>query len=320
MSFSRLILAGALAAGALTAAAEEPTVASLQWLTEAEHAELVLQRQNAVAPLPKEISQGCNQPPLSTSPTGPTFTGSYNDTMTGTAFDIVAWRKTCSDSDSQLMITLVPKRSTLMAVSSLFAIEYNGRKFNAAMLTDEAGTVWNGQLSRTTTILLRPSFGSATWDDEAALTVKYLGLFGDPVALALPAVNAVVTPPSFVIDSRVRGSYFNRSIQSQGLLLDFEPSANLLAGAWFTAHPTTGAIYWYTFSGVAQGDSAAVDLYEVRNINFAAPSPNEVTTKIGTATIQFTDCTHARFTVTSGLTVAPMELERLTTAPAECAQ
>lgn len=276
---------------------------------------------------PKELNQSCGlTAPLPTTPAGETYRVQINDVFFGvqrSAFEMIAWRKPCpADGDMQLMLTLVPPPGGTM-LNELFTVRQGSRNFNTQLVRDAAGTRTALTLTQPTTFLLQfVGDAASTFDDDAALTVRYLGL-GSGGAVELPAVATSNPPPPTdapKVNDAIDGAWFNPDQPGQGFLLDADARGSLLAGGWYTAHPTTNQREWYTFLGTTSGSQADVILYRTEGVRFGTRGTvSDV--EIGTGRITFTSCTEASFTYTSSELPSqpPIALRKLTTADRDCA-
>jgi len=105
------------------------------------------------------------------------------------------------------------------------------------------------------------------------------------------------------------GAWYNQSTSGQGFYLDALPDANgagkgVLSAGWFTYDVTAaGGQRWYSVQGEVTNTNpvASLTIYTGTGGNFNA-GPSVSATAVGTATLQFTDCTHGilRYTFTDG--------------------
>jgi len=254
----------------------------------------------AVEARTKEISIGCNSVPLPTTPVGDTWRMSVDESFLGRSarFEMIAWRKPCpTEGDFQLMLTLRPTAGPT-ALFSPFAVEQAGRTFNVMPVINEANGAFGGNLTAPTTVMLQYIGAQAqAFDDEQALTIKILSLGGPTLNLAIPAASDS-EPPPFVIDGRLRGTFYDPSKSGQGLFLDLvEGESPLLIGGWFTASPDpekVGEQAWFTIIGPITGDSAALEIQYTTGVRFMEPT-TVATAAVGTATITFSSCTEGTF-------------------------
>ena len=103
------------------------------------------------------------------------------------------------------------------------------------------------------------------------------------------------------------GTWYNPATGGQGIVLSSMwvqgnwTSTTTLFGGWFTyvpdATPATGGQRWYSFQGDADPSTtvASLDLYESTTGRFGAP-PIVATSRIGSVTLAFDDCTHGTMT------------------------
>lgn len=116
---------------------------------------------------------------------------------------------------------------------------------------------------------------------------------------------ASIARPARGIDPRSAGTWYDPAHSGQGLLLDLRPpqggDAGLIAGAWFTydldGHvddPT--AQHWFSLAGdlaSAQDGRFEVPIFRTVGGRLDRDATNN-TWRVGTATITFADCSHAR--------------------------
>lgn len=105
------------------------------------------------------------------------------------------------------------------------------------------------------------------------------------------------------------GAWYNQSTSGQGFYLDALPDANgagkgVLNAGWFTYDVTAaGGQRWYSLQGEVTSTNpvASLTIYTGTGGNFSA-GPSVSATAVGTATLQFVDCTHGvlRYTFTDG--------------------
>ncbi len=111
------------------------------------------------------------------------------------------------------------------------------------------------------------------------------------------------TPSVFNLNQRgLTGGWYDPNTGGQGLLFETYPDlkgagAGYFTAAWYTFDVTApGGQRWYTLQGDSPSGaaSATLDIYAATGGNFNA-TPKITATKVGTATISFSDCTHATF-------------------------
>jgi len=95
------------------------------------------------------------------------------------------------------------------------------------------------------------------------------------------------------------GSWYNPATGGQGIEIEVYPDAysaghGLLFGGWFTFDTTAlGGQRWYSLSGdvTSTSPSAALTISASYSGNFVQP-PKIISSAVGSATLQFSDCTH----------------------------
>jgi hypothetical protein len=138
--------------------------------------------------------------------------------------------------------------------------------------------------------------------------------------------NVSATSPFNPDQFGVTGAWYNPATSGQGLVVQVFPDLNspgsgLLFAGWFT-YDISGNPRWYTLQGAvaSTNNSAIVNIYETTGGNFnALPKPNAVV--VGTATLAFTDCSHATLSYSfdananhTGAQAGSMPLSRLSAA------
>ena len=111
--------------------------------------------------------------------------------------------------------------------------------------------------------------------------------------------QAAITTEAVDINAGMDGAWVNNETLGQGFLIDAHPNpdgSNFIFVAWFTyGDDTASGQRWLTAQGDFEGATAAIDIYETTGGRFDDPLiPN--TAKVGTMTIDFTDCSNAQLT------------------------
>jgi hypothetical protein len=109
--------------------------------------------------------------------------------------------------------------------------------------------------------------------------------------------QAAITTEAVDINAGMDGAWVNNETLGQGFLIDAHPNpdgSNFIFVAWFTyADDTASGQRWLTAQGDFEGATAAIDIHETTGGRFDDPLiPN--TAKVGTMTIDFTDCSNAQ--------------------------
>ncbi len=134
---------------------------------------------------------------------------------------------------------------------------------------------------------------------ESAILVLGLGL-GQLVPAAVPT-----------IDEGLNGSWWNPAQDGQGLVVHVIPEANQIFVAWFTYEPSGGRQMWITGSGVLDQHPLQLELVRPSGGVLSEPEPAPALTPWGSATLEFSSCTGAKFSY-QGEAQGELELERLT--------
>jgi len=119
------------------------------------------------------------------------------------------------------------------------------------------------------------------------------------VGIADAAAHHAVAAPWINLDQHaLTGSWYNPATGGQGFEIevypDFDdPTQGILFAGWFTydVH-AAGGKRWYALTGLASGQNPDMELhiYDVEGGNFAAPPALAAGAPLGTATLQFSDC------------------------------
>ncbi|MCB1745375.1 MAG: hypothetical protein KDK91_33725 [Gammaproteobacteria bacterium] len=275
--------------------------------------------------LGKEVSVGCVASPLPTSVTGAAVSANVRDELfvqLYADFSMTAWRVSCSDGDKQLLLTLAPRNGS-SNVPQLFSVVQGSQSYNTALIASDTGATYPGTITGPTTGLLRSLGGTSnTFDDDAALTIRYIGLsLGGKTDLLVPAADAgqTPTPPQLIVGDQFDGAYYDPGMSGQGFFLDVVKAQGVVAGSWFTYDPSTRQRQWFTFVGPIDGENADVQVYRTDGGEFLRPTP-VTDTAIGSAQIEFADCTHIVFTfdIPSLGTERTLLLDKVTPADESC--
>jgi len=128
-----------------------------------------------------------------------------------------------------------------------------------------------------------------------------------PVAATIEAVD---------INSGMDGAWVNEGTLGQGFLMDAYPNkegGNFIFVAWFTyGDDTASGLRWLTAQGDFAGSMAEIDIHETTGGRFDDPLPPD-TAKVGTMTIDFTDCSNAQlsYSLTADELAGDMVISRL---------
>ncbi len=129
---------------------------------------------------------------------------------------------------------------------------------------------------------------------------------------AVPNYSAITSSAGLSVNLNqhgLTGAWYNQSTSGQGFYLDALPDANgagngVLNAGWFTYDVTAaGGQRWYSLQGEVTSTNpvASLTIYTGTGGNFNA-APSVPGTAVGTATLQFVDCTHGilRYNFTDG--------------------
>jgi len=128
--------------------------------------------------------------------------------------------------------------------------------------------------------------------------------------------KAAITTEAVDINAGMDGAWVNNDTLGQGFLIDAHPNpdgGNFIFVAWFTyGDDTASGQRWLTAQGDFTGSTAAIDVYETTGGRFDDAQAVNVG-KVGTMTIDFTDCSNALLTysLTDDDLADDMEISRL---------
>ena len=98
------------------------------------------------------------------------------------------------------------------------------------------------------------------------------------------------------INAGMDGAWFDPGTSGQGYFIDAHPDpegGNLIFVSWFTyGNATASGQRWLTAQGGFEGSMAEIDVFETTGGSFDDPMPPD-TTKVGTMSLDFTDCSNA---------------------------
>lgn len=211
--------------------------------------------------IPKEITPSCLSVPISTTPSGPTWSFEVNAGTTSSPELIngTFWRKPCSGSNGQLILTLKPVSGSPFVCSVRAKIIQNAQQIDNIFLETSPNNnsidSLCADLFLTTSVVLDPTGEAIPFDDDAAFTFIYQqGSSNVSVNVAAfdPAAYGQATQDQ-AISGKLSGSYFDPSRSGEGVLLEIGRVG--LRKSFFLS--------WYTYSGGAQR-------WVVGNVDFPA--------------------------------------------------
>jgi len=101
------------------------------------------------------------------------------------------------------------------------------------------------------------------------------------------------------INAGMDGAWFDPATSGQGYFIDAHPDpegGNFIFVSWFTyGNATASGQRWLTAQGGFEGSTAEIDVFETTGGSFDDPEPAD-TTKVGTMSLDFTDCSNAQLT------------------------
>jgi hypothetical protein len=261
----------------------------------------------------KEITPNCVAAPLSTVPSGPSWSFEVNTAGSNTPPAVVRgtfWRRPCATSgDAQLLLTFTVISGTPFVCGGLrLVLIQNTQQTNDVFLdTDPNNGILDsfcGSLLVPTTVVLNEFNSAFVFDDDSAFSFVYLAgtsaspnasvsVAGyDPADYGLP----VLLQP---ISGKLSGSYFDPARNGEGVLVE--------AGQIGTRR--VFFLTWYTYAGGLQRWLAGNVDYTSGTLELNVPlvltsgglfgaafNPSQVIwTNWGSATVSFPTCTTMRF-------------------------
>ena len=105
----------------------------------------------------------------------------------------------------------------------------------------------------------------------------------------------------------MEGGWFEPNTSGQGFFIDIYPEpegGNFIFVAWFTyGEDTASGLRWLTAQGSFEGYRAEIDVFETTGGSFDDPQ-EPGTTRVGTMSLDFTDCSNAQLTYSLPATAA----------------
>ncbi len=261
----------------------------------------------------KEITPQCVAVPLTTVPSGPTWSFEVNTAGSNTAPAVVRgtfWRKPCATpGDAQLLLTFTAVSGTPFVCGGLrVVLIQNTQQTNDVFLdTDPNNGLLDsfcGSLLVPTTTVLNEFNSSFAFDDDSSFSFVYLaGTSASPNAsVAVGGYNPAdyglptLLPP---ISGQLSGSYYDPARNGEGVLVE--------AGQVGTRHVLF--LTWYTYAGGLQRWIAGNVDYTAGTTEITVPlllttggyfgsafdSSQVQWSNWGNATLSFPTCTTMRF-------------------------
>ncbi len=255
----------------------------------------------------KEITRDCVPAPITTMPSGPTWTF---DVQTGASARVrgTAWRRPCAGDDAQLILTLQPLQGTPFVCGSEVEINIGALRTDDIFLdvnpNDGVGTSFCGNLAATTSFVLHEFDSGFVFDDDSAFTLVYESDFGPDASIAIPAYNPALYPggggsTSLAIAGKHSGSYYATARNGEGVLVEIGTvgARRVMFLTWYTYFQ--GQQRWIVGSvDLAVGATeAVVPMVVTSGGQFgAAFDPSQVSvTPWGSVNVQFPSCSSMRF-------------------------
>lgn len=225
----------------------------------------------------------------------------YDDNSSRGDVQVTVWRHACSDTNSQVVVTLTPVSSA--PYLGQFSITQAGYFGQLVTLVVNAPDVVGGnlfypngsRLSAPLSGLIDNSNGLDFFDPNQPFTLSYaatypLGNTASSNMIKVPAYNHADT--RFSIGPKITGDWYNKAQSGQGFSLHVLPG-NRLHAQWYVFGPHGGPL-WIAADGPIKGDSATLQAYTVDGPGALFP-PNFdkagiKATAWGTFTFKFTNC------------------------------
>ena len=240
----------------------------------------------------------CLDAPLPTSPSGPTWTATYEDRLSsGTlrfAAEVTAWRYVCPNDEPLLFLTFDAVQGTPFVCSSAFDVIQGGAQYgNFRLLQNPGGSSFCGDLLLKSTFVVGQFASGTTWDDQGAFRLAWRSdLFLDVGAFDPAAYGQELGPRPF--EGNLSGSWFDPNRSGEGLVLEFgEIAAGPVATLYWFTH-LDGVPYWLIGSATYETGQTTIDfgLLEVSGTGFGdAFDPGAIELEeVGVLTLEFDNC------------------------------
>lgn len=227
----------------------------------------------------------------------------YDDNDSPGEVEVTVWRHACSDTNSQVVITLTPVSSA--PYFGQFTITQSGYSGQLLDLIVNAPDVVGGnqfypdgsRLPAALSGLVDPHGGLGFFDPNQPFTLSYAATY----PLGNTAISSMVDVPAynhadtrFSIGNNITGDWYNQAQSGQGFSLQVLPG-NRLHAQWYVFSPQGGPL-WIAADGPINGDSATLQAYTVDGPGALFPpgfdSSAVKASAWGTFKFTFTDCKH----------------------------
>ena len=146
----------------------------------------------------------------------------------------------------------------------------------------------------------RTDMSAARWGVTSGVIGRKIYVLGGSTELGVGhnslSTNEVYTAESPGINAGHSGAWFNPDTSGQGQFIDVVPEEQFMFISWFTfGDETASGQRWLTAQGGIEGSIAEIDVFETTGGSFDDPEPVN-TTKVGTMSLDFTDCSNAQLT------------------------
>lgn len=243
----------------------------------------------------------CLEPPLPTSPSGPTWTETFERrSSSGTLFwsaKATAWRHQCPDREPLLLMTFEPVEDTPFVCSTSFDVVQGGVQYsNFRLVTDPANRFSSvcGDLLVKSTFAVLQSDLDPRWNDTSPFTLFWYSNLFLEVGAYQPS-DYGEEDGSISLHGSLSGSWFDVERDGEGFVLEFGENPDGLVAVlyWFTHRE--GVPYWLI--GIAPYErgqtTITFDLLEFAGTGFGAEfdSDEVEASDFGGISLEFDSCT-----------------------------
>ena len=253
----------------------------------------------------KEITRNCVPTPISTTPSGPSWTFEVQ-TAAAARLRGTAWRVPCGGNDAQLILTLQPIQGTPFVCGTEMEIMIGAARTDDLFLdtdpNDGLGTSFCSNLPSTASFVIHEFDSTFAFDDDAAFTLVYESDVAPDASITIPAFDPALYAGiggNAVIAGKFSGSYYSAARNGEGILVEIGSvgTRRVLFLSWYTYFQ--GQQRWIVGSAdlSAGATSISVPLVVTTGGQFgSAFDPNQVVVNPwGSAIVQFPSCAQMRF-------------------------
>lgn len=245
-------------------------------------------------------SWACLEPPLPTSPSGPTWTEVYerrlsSGTITESA-EVTAWRYQCPTGEPLLLMTFEPLLGSPFTCSTSFDVIQSSVQYSNLLLATDPSTTSSGfcndVLVKSTFAVLQRGSGPR-WDDTGSFQLAWRSDVFLEVGAYRPS-DYDDENGSVPLHGSLSGSWFDPERDGEGLILEFSenPSGYVAVLFWFTHRD--GVPYWLLGSTAYELGQADLtfDLLEFSGTGFGSDFNADQlnVADIGAISLEFDTC------------------------------